>query len=106
MLRRFAGCLVLFAFILQGVAQASADLSVASRTTQHCDGHAIKTDDCFCCAQGCHSADDCAELCALAAAPPTASPALEFDPLTGYQPAAASEPPGPSYAPLKPPPKS
>ena len=106
MLKRFFGCLMLFAFTLQGVAQASADLFVESRATQDCRGQVMTADDHGCCPDGSRSADDCAELCALAAAPPMASPAIAVDPPIEYESIAADAPLAPTYDPLKPPPKS
>jgi hypothetical protein len=97
---------MLFAYLLQGVAQASAHLSVDSQFAQHGAGHGMTADDHACCPGDLRSADDCAELCALAAAPPMAFPDLAVDRPFEYQSATADAPLTPIYAPLKPPPKS
>jgi len=97
---------MLFALVLQGVAQASVDLSGNSGTPQHCDGHDMATDDCACCPDGIRSAADCAKLCSLAAALTATLPRLVFDPPAEFQLIAFIDPASPTYVPLKPPPKS
>lgn len=105
MLRRIVGCLMLFALVLQGVAQASADLSAGSGTPQHCDGHDMAADDCACCPDGGRSANDCAKLCSLSAALTATLPRFVFDPPAEFQLARITGLAGPAYLPLKPPPK-
>jgi hypothetical protein len=106
MLRRFVGCLMLFAFILQGVAQASAAAFADPEEMQGCADHQMSAGDCACCPQGTRTALDCAEKCSLATGIPTALPPPAWDPPTEYRSFAASEALAPTYLPLKPPPKS
>ncbi len=106
MLQRFVGCLMLFAFILQGVAQASAAAFADSNTMQGCADHELSAGVCDCCPQGMRSALNCAEQCSLATGVPAALPTVTWDSPTEYRSFAASEALAPTYPPLKPPPKS
>jgi hypothetical protein len=97
---------MLFAFILQGVAQASAAAFVHSAAMQDCAGHEMAAGDCDCCPQGMRSALDCAQQCSLATGIPATLPLLTWDPPTEHRSFVADEALAPTYLPLKPPPKS
>ena len=104
MVRQLITCLI-FVLILQGVAQASADVSVESQT-QHCAGHQMSGQDCACCTDEMTMSGGCASLCSVSIVVGAASfddpRVLDDEPHWLIKHA----PPGPDYTPLKPPPNS
>lgn len=104
MLIRFIECVLLFALLLQGTAQASVNAFAEPETTQHCGDHEAPAADRGCCPDGMSTQGSCAEYCSPATAPPNATCNHVFHAPTEYQSVGASEAPTPTYLPPTPPP--